>query len=189
MGFTTSPRLVPPLFVAYQSPYSFISSLNHHHSHLSISTMMDFHPNLQPPRPHIPRSESSLFVRPSPSRSTAPPAPPLLPPHGSYSFPTPSTAATFYAPFGYPESRPAVYGYPTQQQQQQQTPLSTSSSVSSPVPVSQSLVDTNNGYHFPPVNHGSGVKYNQNQNQNQGNQNQRGIVGINKSFNLYGEGR
>lgn len=163
---------------------------NHHHSHLSISTMMDFHPNLQPPRPHIPRSESSLFVRPSPSRPAAPPAPPLLPPHGSYSFPTPSTAATFYAPFGYPEFRPANYGYPTQQQQQQQTPLSTAPSVSSPAPVTRPpLVDTNNGYHFPSVNHGSGVKYNQNQNQNQGDQNQRGIVGINKSFNLYGEGR
>ena len=146
--------------------------------------MMDFHPNLQPPRPYIPRSESSLFVRPSPSRPAAPPAPPLLPPHGSYSFPTPSTAATFYTPFGYPESRPAVYGYPSQQQQQ--TPLPTASSVSSPAPVTRpSLIDTNNGCHFPSVNHGSGVKYNQ----NQGDQNQRGIVGINKSFNLYGEGR
>lgn len=156
--------------------------------------MMDFHPNLQPPRPHIPRSESSLFVRPSPSRPAAPPAPPLLPPHGSYSFPTPSTAATFYTPFGYPESRPAVYGYPTQQQQQQQqqqqTPLTTPSSVSPPALTRPSLVDTNNGYHFPSVNHGSGVKYNQYQNQSQSqDQSQRGIFGINKSFNLYGEGR
>lgn len=134
--------------------------------------MMAYNPQFPPPT--TPRSDSSLFQRPPSSR----PAPaPILPPNGTYSF----LSSAVYTPYGY------QYAFPPPQD----PPVATAHVPPPPpsLPPQQSPALVENGYHGPPVNHGSGMlKHNMHQSQSL---DQRGFgIGVNKAMNMmYGEGK
>lgn len=138
--------------------------------------MMAYNPQFPPPTP--PRSDSSLFQRPPPSSRPIPA--PILPPNGTYSFPS----SAVYTPYGY------QYAYPPPQN----PPVATAATAHvvpppPPLPPQQSPALVGNGYHGPPVNHGSGMlKHNMHQGQSL---DQRGFgIGVNKGMNMmYGEGK